>query len=101
MTIERSPPPPPPSPGDPLAAAARLAQVRAEEAARLPEPSLGARLAQIGVLGWMIVLPALGGTVLGRTADHALGSGITVTAALLTLGVALGFWFAWRWMHRP
>ncbi|AMK23020.1 ATP synthase subunit [Sphingomonas histidinilytica] len=86
---------------DPLAAAAREARRRAEQAARHPEPSLAARLGQIGVLGWMIVLPALGGALVGRLLDKRLHTGIEITAALLMLGAALGFWMAWRWMRRP
>jgi ATP synthase protein I len=37
------------------------------------EPSLGRHLAQVGVLGW--------------------------TGPLLMLGVVLGCWSAWKWMH--
>lgn len=85
---------------DPLADAARLAQARREQGAQTPEPSLASRLGQIGMLGWMIVLPALGGTAIGRVIDRKIGGGITVTAALLMLGVSFGFWTAWRWMHR-
>jgi ATP synthase protein I len=85
---------------DRLADAARVAQSRSEQGAKAPEPSVAWRLGQIGVLGWIIVLPTLGGTVLGRLVDRRIGGGITVTAALLMLGVSLGFWTAWRWMHR-
>ncbi len=88
-------------PPDPLANSARRAEARAERGAADPEPSLATRLGQIGILGWMIVLPALAGTAAGRALDHRLGTGITITAALLMLGVAAGFWTAWRWMHRP
>lgn len=86
---------------DPLADAARIAQRRAEEKEKLPEPSLASRLGQIGMLGWMIVLPTLFGTAAGRLADRHLGTGVTMTAALLMVGVGFGFWIAWRWMHRP
>lgn len=63
------------------------------------EPSLGKYLAQVGVLGWIIVIPALLGLFLGRWLDHRLGTGIFWSAPLLMLGAALGFWSAWRWMH--
>ncbi|QIG78868.1 AtpZ/AtpI family protein [Stakelama tenebrarum] len=88
------------APPDRLADAAHVARRRAERGARTPEPSLAARLAQIGVLGWMIVLPALAGVAIGRLVDRRFDSGIMMTAALLLLGVSIGFWSAWRWMHR-
>ncbi|KDM65380.1 AtpZ/AtpI family protein [Acidiphilium sp. JA12-A1] len=64
------------------------------------EPSLAGRLAQIGVLGWTIVLPTLGGTLIGRWIDRRFGTGIFWTGPLLLAGLGLGSWAAWRWMHR-
>ncbi|MGE4407273.1 AtpZ/AtpI family protein [Pseudomonas sp.] len=83
-----------------LREAARCAAKRAEQAERDPEPSLVRRLAQVGVLGWAIVVPLLLGLLLGRWLDRLLGTGVTFAAALLCLGAALGLWSAWRWMHR-
>jgi ATP synthase protein I len=57
------------------------------------------QLGQIGVLGWIIVTPALLGIFGGRWLDHRFTTGIFWTAALLMVGVAIGFWSAWRWMH--
>ena len=82
-----------------LVTAVREARDRAEAGRRDPEPSLAKRFGQIGVLGWIIVLPTLAGVALGGWIDGALGSGITVTAALTMLGAALGLWLAFRWMH--
>lgn len=79
--------------------AAREAARQAEEAARDPEPSLGRRFGQIGVLGWMIVFPTLIGVIAGGWLDRVLGTGITLTAALTMAGAVLGFWLAFRWMH--
>ncbi len=84
---------------DRMTEAARRAQRRHAEGERDPEPSLGRRFAQIGVLGWIIVGPTLLGVVLGSWLDRALGSGITLSAALTVLGAALGLWLAFRWMH--
>jgi ATP synthase protein I len=81
-------------------AAARRALRREEQARTDPEPSLGRRLGQIGVLGWAIVVPLLIGLLLGRWLDRLLGTGVTFSAALLFLGAAIGLWSAWRWMHR-
>ena len=63
------------------------------------EPSLSGQLAQVGVLGWIIVTPALLGVFCGRWLDARFHLGVFWTAALLFLGAALGFWSAWRWMH--
>jgi ATP synthase protein I len=52
------------------------------------------------VLGWIIVLPALLGVLLGRWLDRQFGTGLFCTAPLLMLGVALGCWSAWKWMQR-
>lgn len=85
---------------DRLAEAARRSQDRAELGRETPEPSLGSRLGQIGILGWAIVLPILLGLVLGNLADTAFGTGITLTAAGIFVGAGVGLHAAWRWMHR-
>ncbi|WP_027474675.1 AtpZ/AtpI family protein [Curvibacter gracilis] len=64
------------------------------------EPTLLRQLSTLGVLGWVIVLPMLLGLAAGRWLDHRLGTGITFSAALLLLGVAVGAVAAWRWMHQ-
>ena len=63
-------------PPDKLAEAAREANERARRGRKDPEPSLGRRLGQIGILGWTIVVPALIGLFGGRIVDRALGTGI-------------------------
>jgi ATP synthase protein I len=64
------------------------------------EPSMVRFVGQIGVLGWIIVAPTLMGIFAGRWVDRRFGTGIFWSAALLVLGVAIGFWSAWKWMHR-
>jgi ATP synthase protein I len=86
------------TPGERLEEAARKAAQRRETGRRHAPLSLGAQLGQIGVLGWLILGPALLGLLAGRWLDHAFGAGITFTAALIFAGVALGLWFAYRWM---
>jgi ATP synthase protein I len=77
----------------------RLRKARHRRWQEQGEPSLARYLAQVGVLGWTIVTPALLGLFLGRWLDHRLGTGIFWSAPLLLLGVVLGCWTAWRWMH--
>ncbi len=90
-----------PKAGDRLEDAARLAADRAKEARTNPEPSLGVRLGQIGILGWTIVVPTLLALALGRWLDHIFATGIFFSAPLIMIGAILGFWSAWKWMHRP
>jgi ATP synthase protein I len=91
---------------DRLLRVARQAVERAQRDRDTPEPSLGARLGQIGVLGWTIVVPALLGLFFGRWLDRTFIIGanspqVFFSATFLMAGVAPGFWSAWRWMHRP
>jgi ATP synthase protein I len=68
-----------PDDNDRMGRAAQQASSRDRAAREEPEPSLGSRLGQIGILGWSIVIP----TLLG-----------------LVIGAAFGLWSAWKWMHR-
>ena len=83
-----------------LEEAAHQAKQRGELARENPEPSLGKRFGQIGVLGWIIVIPMLLALYLGRGLDDKLTTGIMFSAALLMLGAILGLWLGWRWMHK-
>ncbi len=80
-------------------AARRAAQLRAE-GEKNPEPSLGARFGQIGILGWTMIVPTLLGLFVGRWLDRTFHTGVTFAAALLMVGAGFGLWSAWRWMHR-
>ena len=57
-------------------------------------------LAQVGTLGWMVALPAVGGALLGRWLDRHYATGIFWTLSLLMLGVMIGCLAAWRAMSR-
>ncbi|ALP66247.1 AtpZ/AtpI family protein [Paraburkholderia caribensis] len=85
---------------DGMANAARRAAQRDVLARDEPEPSLAARLGQIGILGWTIVLPTLACLALGRWLDRMAGTKVFFSAPLLMIGAALGLWSAWKWMHR-
>lgn len=63
------------------------------------DPSVARRLAQIGVLGWIIVTPILIGAFLGNWLDGHFHSGIFCTGPMLLIGVGLGCWSAWKWMN--
>lgn len=85
---------------DPMARAARQESERERRCAEDPDPTLGAMLGQVGVLGGTIVMPILGALALGHWLDHRFGTGIVFSATALMIGAALGFMVAWRWMHR-
>ncbi|MCA0920138.1 AtpZ/AtpI family protein [Pseudooceanicola nanhaiensis] len=94
------PAPKPPGANDHLAEAARRTAARDQIAQDTPEPSLGARLGQIGILGWAVIVPTLMGVGLGRMADHYFDTGVFFTAPAIMLGAAIGFRAIWKWMHR-
>jgi ATP synthase protein I len=86
--------------GRALLAQVRRRAERSQRRLREGEPTLARQLATVGVLGWIVVLPVLGGIGLGRWLDRRfLGGGILCTAVLLLVGLVVGCWSAWRWMH--
>ncbi len=84
---------------DGLTDAVRRRQERQKRWLTEGEPSVVRFVGQIGILGWIIVAPILIGLFIGRWLDHRLGTGIFWSAPLLLLGLAVGCWSAWRWMH--
>lgn len=89
----------PQSDDDPLVTQSRLRRDRRDRWLREGDLSLGRRLAQIGVLGWIFVAPTLAGLFLGRWLDARLDAGIFWSAPLMLLGLGLGGWTAWKWMN--
>ena len=85
---------------DGMAAAVRKQQERQKHWLNEGEPSTARFVGQIGVLGWIIVTPTLLGLFIGRWLDHKFGTGIFWSAPLLLLGVVVGYWSAWKWMHK-
>ena len=85
--------------GDGLRQSVRHTRERRQSWLRQGEPSFGRYLAQIGILGWTIVLPTLLGVFLGRWVDRTLGTGIFWTGPLMLLGLGAGCWTAWQWMR--
>ncbi len=84
---------------DPLVKSVQLRDERHKRWLREGDASVARRLAQIGVLGWIIVVPILIGIFVGRWLDQTFNSALFCTAPLLMLGVALGCWSAWKWMQ--
>ncbi len=91
---------PEPNQPDGLADAVRKRHERRSRWLTEGEPSVVRFVGQIGVLGWIIVTPALIGLFIGRWIDHKLGTGIFWSAPLLLVGVTIGCWSAWQWMQK-
>ncbi len=89
----------PPDEPDALVRGIRIRGERQRRWLRDGDPSVARRLAQIGVLGWIITVPMLLGLFIGRWLDRMFGSGLFWTAPLLLLGLGLGCWSAWKWMQ--
>jgi ATP synthase protein I len=82
-----------------LAASVRRRRERHRRFRLEGETSVVRFVGQIGVLGWMVVLPTLLGLFVGRRLDQTFATGVFWSAPLLMMGAALGFWLAWRWMQ--
>jgi ATP synthase protein I len=91
--------PPPKTEEDQLVLETRRRRDRRQQWLREGDMSVGRRLAQIGVLGWIFVVPTLAGLFLGRWLDTRLEAGIFWTAPGMVLGLGIGFWTAWKWMN--
>ncbi len=91
--------PKPPPETDPLVAQIRLHRSRRALWLREGDMSVGRRLAQIGVLGWIFVVPTLAGLFFGRWLDTRFATGIFWSAPLMILGLCIGGWTAWKWMN--
>jgi ATP synthase protein I len=88
-------------PEDPLVTGLRLRSAREAKWVQEGPPSTARRLAQIGVLGWIVVVPMLLGAFGGHWLDDRYGTGVFWTAPLLLGGLALGCWSGWKWMNTP
>jgi len=84
---------------DPLVKEVERERERRSRWQREGDVSVGRRLAQIGVLGWIFVIPTLAGLFLGRWLDASLGTGIFWSAPLMIVGLVIGGWTAWKWMN--
>ncbi|MDB5998658.1 MAG: synthase protein [Rhizobacter sp.] len=94
----RDSPDPPDEQRDPLLREVRLRSLRQKLWHEEGAPSVARRLAQIGVLGWMIVTPMLLGVAAGRWLDRHFDTSVFFTAPMLMAGLAIGCWSAWKWM---
>lgn len=95
-------PPSKPAPEEPdkMTESVRRERIRRRRWLSEGEPSVTRFVGQIGVLGWITVIPTLIGLFIGRWLDRQFDTGVFFSAPLLMLGAGFGFWSAWKWMHR-
>ena len=55
-------------------------------------------LGMMGLVGWSVAIPALGGTALGIWLDERYPGKHSWTLALLVAGLVIGCLNAWRWV---
>lgn len=91
--------PPEPKRTDPLVEEIRKHRNRREQWLRDGDMSVGRRLAQIGVLGWIFVVPTLAGLFFGRWLDARFDTSLFWSAPMMLLGLCIGGWTAWKWMN--
>jgi ATP synthase protein I len=78
----------------------RTERERRERGGRESKRSIGHYLARAGGIGWLVVVPTLLGAFAGRWLDRRFDTGVTLTGALLVLGLAAGCYLAWELLYR-
>lgn len=78
---------------------ARRLEEQARQRARSRREKVGnlwQQVARVGTLGWMIVLPIVGGALAGHLLDRHFGTGVRWALALMSVGVMAGGFALWR-----
>ena len=57
-------------------------------------------LGVLGMVGWPIALGSAGGALVGRWLDARFASGMQFTLLLMSVGLALGSYVAWKTLYR-
>jgi len=70
------------------------------KAKRHPTPGVWFGLGMMGLIGWSVVLPTLGGAALGLWLDTRYPGQHAWTLALLVVGLVLGCVNAWHWVSK-
>lgn len=83
-----------------LAAAVEARRQRQDRWARQGPRAVLRNLGVVGSLGWLLVIPPLGGALLGRWLDRHFGAGVFWSATLIFVGAALGGALVWQRVNR-
>lgn len=75
-------------------------QERKLEASRDTRNTIWFGVGMFGLVGWSVMLPTVGGCMLGMWVDKHFPSRYSWTLMLLLLGLLLGCFTAWRWVEK-
>lgn len=84
-----------PSPADPMRESVAQFEGRRRRWAAEAGRTLVAAAAVAG-MGWLVVIPAVGGFALGHWLDARSGTGVVFSAGLGLVGLGIGCWSAWQ-----
>jgi ATP synthase protein I len=90
----------PVKPGSSLGQEVGAKAARKLKARRNPAPGVWFGLGMMGLIGWSVVIPTLGGAALGAWLDRHYPGRHAWTLALLVAGLAVGCFNAWHWVAR-
>ena len=57
-------------------------------------------LGLMGLVGWSVALPVLGGAALGRWLDRHVEAGFSWTLTCITAGLGIGAIIVWNWVSK-
>ncbi len=57
-------------------------------------------LGMLGLIGWSVAMPTVGGVALGLWLDSVAPAGFSWTLTMLVVGLAVGVFTAWFWVLR-
>lgn len=55
---------------------------------------------RFGIIGFIVIIPAMIGALLGMFLDVAVTAPFSWTVLLIVLGVACGFFISWSWIKK-
>lgn len=79
-----------------LAGSIDRAAARKRKAEREHGRNFWVEVSRVGVLGWLLALPIVGGALVGHLIDRALGTGLSFSLGLLGVGLALAGYALYR-----
>lgn len=85
---------------DPTEAAIRRRAERIQHRRRHPGPSPLRGLSALGVLGWSVALPSVGGALLGLWLNRVAPQSFSWPLALMLGGLVIGVLLAWEWIAK-
>lgn len=73
---------------------------RRKLAAQKNKRSVWSGLGLFGIVGWSVVVPTMGGAILGIWMDSTYPQSFSWSLSLLVVGLLLGCLMAWNWIQK-